>query len=94
MNIVRKAFMALLENRDFLGYQLDLALGNMSEEVFCNEVANCYLKQTHQPDLEKDPRLLAELEAALEMKLDAELISLIFNCEIEDAFLIRGKGGK
>jgi len=82
--LLNKAFSGLLKSRDFLGYQLDYALGNIGEDLF-NQIKTKYLakkeKYTEQ-DLKNQVVLLQNLTSHT---FDADTIEDIFNCELDDA---------
>jgi len=82
--LLKKAFSGLLKSRDFLGYQLDHALGNIDDESF-NDIKNRFLveKDKYQEhDLMRQIKLLQFLTLN---NLDADTIEEIFNCELDDA---------
>lgn len=81
-----QAVNALLETRDFMGYQLDLAYENLTEEEF-NGLAERYLYDacTYDPtDLARRVRVLFDHVRDMEL-LDAHTIALLFRCSIEQA---------
>lgn len=80
---------SLLKSLDFLGYQLDHALGNISHDVF-EEVSKKYLippQSINKDDLKKQ---ITILQLASSIEYDIEIIAEIFNCDVgqaEDAFI-------
>jgi hypothetical protein len=85
--VVEEAIRALLDARDFLGYQLSHANGNMTDAEL-DEIADEYL---HPPvkripgDLRERIRVLKAVLGYSADRLDSEAISLIFRCTLDDA---------
>jgi hypothetical protein len=82
--VIKKALTSLLEVRDFLGYQLDNALGNIEEEEF-EEIAEQYFSKYIHCDDEQLSKDLMVLMQTSNMTFDADNISAIFRCEIDQA---------
>src|SRR5262245_9815905 len=72
----REAILSLLDNLDFLGYQLALANGCMDQSQF-DELAERYLA-THQRSDEDLARMAAFLAVLVPNRFDAELVSMAF----------------
>jgi hypothetical protein len=81
--VAREVIESLLDNRDFLGYQLALANGCMDEAQF-EEIADKYLAIQTNSDaaLAKKSALLAAL---VPRRFDADLVSVALKCDIEQA---------
>jgi hypothetical protein len=82
--IFNKAIRNLLNTRKHLALQLELECGNISEEFFLEE-EDKYLLETEKipfDELKKEIDLLFRFS---DMALDAEEVSNILNCPIEDA---------
>lgn len=82
--VVRKAILGLVKSRDFLGFQLDHALGNISEKDFKEYVKSFLTEKTkyNADDLDEE---IKDLLRIVEQPLDADVLSEVFNCEIEEA---------
>jgi hypothetical protein len=83
-NVARDAIIALLDTRDFLGYQLSHANGGM-DDAQLEEIAQKYLKTTTL-----SPKLLREKVQALRKLIgdrfvDVDVVSTVFRCDIEQA---------
>ncbi len=82
--IINKAFFYLLKNREFLGHQLNHKIGNITDEEFENIVQE-YLPPAikyNLDELKSEIQLLMNVSALV---FDAEQLSVMFNCEIDDA---------
>ena len=81
--VARAAIVALIDARDFLAYQLSHAQGGMTDEQL-DAIADEYLRHETWVDaeLQLQIRALAEL---IPDRLDAETVSTIFACDIEQA---------
>jgi len=82
--ILNKAFSGLLKSRDFLGYQLDLALGNISEDIFC-EIKERYLIPKEKYSEQELLRSVGVLFALTSHVFDSDTIEEMFNCELDEA---------
>jgi hypothetical protein len=82
--VFNKAVRNLMNIRDYLLLQLDLEYGNISEEYFDKEEKKYLSEAENIPDdeLSKEVNLLFGL---LNLPLDAEDISEILNCPIDNA---------
>jgi len=83
-NILNKTFSSLLLNRDFLGHQLNHYIGNITEDEF-NSIIDQYLMPKNIYDINN---LYAEIRLLMnitKLTFDSDQISILFNCEIDDA---------
>lgn len=86
IELIKKFIAALIEERDFLCWQLSRATGLIDEESFEKivdkhfEIKNC---KKSQDDLNKEGEVLLEL--INNTNLDSDLISVILNCSIDEA---------
>jgi hypothetical protein len=83
-SILTTTIFSLLNNRDFLGFQLDYQLGNINEEQF-NSIVEKYLiinQNINIKELAKDILLLMKITSIV---FDADQISVMFNCDINYA---------
>ncbi len=84
IDLFHKTTLSLLKNRDFLGHQLNYHIGNISDEQFKN-ILDKYLIPNFSYDIDtlaEDIRLLMKITALV---FDADEISIMFNCDINDA---------
>lgn len=81
---VKRAIEGLLRIRDFMGLQLNHAWGNMTDEEF-NEASEEYLSRQETANKESVERDVRRLLAIVDLKLDSETISDIFDCTLDDA---------
>jgi hypothetical protein len=82
--LFRKSIENLLKIQNRLALQLDFETGNITEETLTREEAK-YLQEAEQipqAQLQAEIRLLLELSC---LPLDAEEISGILNCSVDDA---------
>ena len=77
--VVRRAIVALLDAREFLGYQLTHAQGAI-DDAELDDIADKYLRQDSWSDdeLANDVAALAEI---ISDRLDADVISTVFACD-------------
>ena len=75
---------SLLKSLDFLGYQLDHALGNISDDVFA-EVSKKYLIPPQSINKDDLKRQITILQLASSIDYDTEIIAEIFNCDVDQA---------
>lgn len=78
-----EALEGLLQTRDFLGLQLDLAYENISEDEF-NELASDHFEASDKPLSASARRGISLLKDASRVKLDADWLSAAFRCNISD----------
>lgn len=87
-NKISPTFNKVLKNmmniRNHLLLQLDLACGNISEEYFDGEETK-YLTETENIPLEKLKEEIEMLFSFTDLSLDSEEISEILNCSVDDA---------
>jgi len=74
----------LLDNRDFLCLQLDHAYGNIPDEEF-EELSEPYLKEHRNLDHENLRQRVLALLKNIPRHFDAETISTVFDCSLEQA---------
>lgn len=85
IELIKKFIAALIEERNFLCWQLTRATGLIDEENFEKiadkhfEIKNC---KKSQDDLNKEGEVLLEL---VDDNLDSDLISVILNCSVDEA---------
>lgn len=82
--VLNKTLCFLLRNRDFLGHQLNHKMGNLTDEEFETLVQE-YLPPTikyNLNELKSEIKLLMDISA---LTFDADQLSVMFNCEIDDA---------
>jgi hypothetical protein len=82
--VINKTFSYLLRNREFLGHQLSHKIGNLTDEAF-EKIIQEYLPPTikyNLDELKDEIKLLMDVSALV---FDAEQLSVMFNCEIDDA---------
>ena len=82
--VARKAIVALLDARDFLAYQLTHANGGMTDEQL-DEIAKRYVGHNKGLDEEELQAAVVELASLISDRLDAEVISTVFSCKINQA---------
>lgn len=78
-SVAKDAIKALLDNRDFLGYQLSYAKGNINDDQM-DELASLYLAEVpfNMAELVEKSIILAWL---IPEQIDADIIATIFKCE-------------
>lgn len=81
--VVDEAIQALVESREFLGFQLAYAQGNISEEEFGKHIS-AYLAEKSKIATEDLSKKISTLYSVLSKPLDSETLSVMFNCEVED----------
>lgn len=81
--VIDETITGLLRIRDFLGLQLDHALGNITDEDF-EKQAEEYLRKSDCPE-EQIKKKLEVLFQITSQPIDAGLISEIFQCELSQA---------
>lgn len=82
--VINKTLSLLLRNRDFLGHQLSYKIGNLTDEEFEGLIQE-YLPPTIRYDLDElksEIKLLMDISA---LTFNADQLSVMFNCEIDDA---------
>jgi hypothetical protein len=82
--VINKTLSLLLRNRDFLGHQLNYKSGNLTSQEF-EELISEYLPPTIEYDLdelESEVRLLMDIS---DLTFNSDQLSVMFNCEIDDA---------
>jgi hypothetical protein len=82
--IINKTLSLLLRNRDFLGHQLNYKSGNLTDKEF-EELIQEYLPPTIEynlSDLDNEVRRLMYISG---LTFNADQLSVMFNCEIDDA---------
>lgn len=92
-NLIRRALVALLNSRDFLGYQLTHANGGMSDE----ELEGIADEFFHTNEIWSEPDIRAvskELARLIPDKLDSEILSTVTNCDITLASRILVEGAE
>jgi hypothetical protein len=84
-SVARTAILSLIKEREQLGFELAHAEGLMSDEQL-DEVLTRYLHTPRKvPDLVKEVKLL---HAIVPEKIDAELVTVVFGCSLDDAELV------
>lgn len=84
LRVARDAILSLVENRDFLGFQLAHANGAMSDGDM-DIIADKFLSGPRVFDETEVARKAAFLAGIVPEKFDAELVSLVFHCELDEA---------
>ena len=75
---------ALLDARDFLGYQLARAKGRLSNEEF-REIAKKYMVTRRYTDPDELASKTLTLVRLIGARADSDTVSTVFNCEIDEA---------
>jgi hypothetical protein len=88
--LLKSTFESLLDIRDFLGYQLDHSLGNLSDEAF-DDVVKKYLKKPEPVDSRELIKAVELLEFLTDITFDIDTIADIFNVDIDNAERVRLK---
>lgn len=78
--IIREAIVALIRNREFLGYQLNHANGGMDDDQL-EEIAAEYLVERHYTDEDLHARLVVLKQLVGE--LDPEVAATMLECSLE-----------
>lgn len=92
-DLIRRALVALLDSRDFLGYQLTHANGGMSDQDL-NEIAEDFFSK-HEAWDEADIRAVSkELARLIPDRLDFVLLATVTNCGISLASRIIVEGAE
>lgn len=84
ISVAREVIYALADNRDFLGYQLALAEGQIDQEQF-DEIANRYLASSPNKDDTGLVEKVAILAAIAPDKFDSDFVSVALRCDIDNA---------
>lgn len=84
LQVAREAILALLDNRDFLGYQLSHAHGTISDEQMDGIVDEHFSKAGSFKEGDA-ARKAAFLAGIVPERFDAELLSTVLGCDIEQA---------
>ncbi|MBM3983055.1 MAG: hypothetical protein FJ304_22835 [Planctomycetes bacterium] len=84
LEVAREALFSLLENRDFLGYQLAHANGSLSDQEM-DAIADAFFGTAPVFDESAVARKAAFLAGIIQERLDPELVSTVFRCELGQA---------
>jgi hypothetical protein len=83
--IVKEVLVALIKEREFLGYLLSHERGLVSKEDYEDILEEFLWTPQNVPNLETKVEMLFELIGEHQDVLDAELVSTIFHCNLADA---------
>lgn len=83
VRVAKRSIISLLDERDFLAYQLTHANGGLTDEQL-DELAEAYLP-CGDVDVEDVARGAVLLAALVPDRFSADLVSVVFKCELEQA---------
>lgn len=79
--VARRALVALIDAREFLGYQLSHANGGIDDETL-EEFATRYLRHELW-DAAKLEEAVEELASLIPDRLDADVVATVFACDVD-----------
>jgi hypothetical protein len=84
IEVAREALLALLDARDFLGYQLAYSKGLIEKEEF-QRIAEPYLKAPEAVDASELLKKVSALVALIGHRADTETVATVLRCDLDDA---------